>query len=89
MDLDPILSGLGGTPLSKTPAAPGPAAEAARGFVEMLNEAEAQATAGVAGGADPHALVTALAESKLAVDTMVTIRDRVVEAYQEIMRMPV
>jgi flagellar hook-basal body complex protein FliE len=33
--------------------------------------------------------MTAIAESKLAVDTVVTVRDRVVEAYQEILRMPV
>ena len=41
------------------------------------------------GGADPHALVQALAETQLAVETAVTVRDRVVEAYQEILRMPV
>ena len=89
MDLNPILTGLGGTPLSRPQAAPGAAADAARGFVQTLRDAETQATAGVTGGADPHALVTALAESKLAVETVVAIRDRVVEAYQEILRMPV
>jgi flagellar hook-basal body complex protein FliE len=41
------------------------------------------------GGADPHALVEALAASEMAVDTVVTVRDKVVEAYQEILRMPV
>jgi flagellar hook-basal body complex protein FliE len=39
--------------------------------------------------ADPHALVAALASSQTAVETVVTVRDRVVEAYQEILRMPV
>ena len=48
-----------------------------------------QAEAAVTGSADPHALVTALAEGQMAVDTVVTIRDKVVEAYQEILRMPV
>ncbi|MCK0168263.1 flagellar hook-basal body complex protein FliE [Jannaschia sp. S6380] len=67
----------------------GPTAEAASGFVETLRQAERQAEAAVTGGADPHALVTALAEGQLAIDTVVTIRDRVVEAYQEILRMPV
>ena len=43
----------------------------------------------MAGKADPQALVQALAESQLAVETAVTVRDRVVEAYQEILRMPV
>ena len=39
--------------------------------------------------ADPHALVESLANTQLAVETAVTVRDRVVEAYQEILRMPV
>jgi flagellar hook-basal body complex protein FliE len=34
-------------------------------------------------------MVMALAQTELAVETAVTIRDRVVEAYQEILRMPV
>ena len=41
------------------------------------------------GGADPHALVQALASSQLAVETVATVRDKVVEAYQEILRMPI
>ncbi len=85
MDLNPILTGLGGTPAPKA----NPAAEAAAGFADALRQAEMQAEAAVTSGADPHALVTAMAEGKLAIDTVVTIRDRVVEAYQEILRMPV
>jgi flagellar hook-basal body complex protein FliE len=41
------------------------------------------------GGADPHSLVEALAQSELAIETAVSVRDKVVEAYQEILRMPV
>jgi len=41
------------------------------------------------GGADANSLVTALAQTELAVETAVTVRDKVVEAYQEILRMPV
>ena len=36
-----------------------------------------------------HSLVEALATSELAVETAVTLRNKVVEAYQEILRMPV
>ena len=50
---------------------------------------EAVARQAMTTGADPHALVTALAQTELAVETAVTVRDRVVEAYQEILRMPV
>ena len=35
------------------------------------------------------ALVQALAQSELAVETVVALRNKVVEAYQEILRMPV
>ena len=47
------------------------------------------AKAAMTGDADPHALVQALAQTELAVETAVTIRNKVVEAYQEILRMPV
>jgi flagellar hook-basal body complex protein FliE len=50
---------------------------------------EETAKAAMTGGADPHSLVQALASSELAVETAVTLRDKVVEAYQEILRMPV
>jgi len=61
----------------------------ARDFAATLRESEEQATSAMAGEADPHALVQALAQTELAVETAVTVRDRVVEAYQQILRMPV
>ena len=61
----------------------------ASSFAETLKAGEATAIAAMTGGADPHALVQALAASELAVETAVTLRDKVVEAYQEILRMPV
>ncbi len=63
--------------------------QAAAGFVETLKHSEQTALSAMAGGADPHALVQALAQTELAVETAVTVRDKVVEAYQEILRMPV
>ncbi len=64
-------------------------AQAASGLSETIHRGEATAQAAMVDGADPHALVQALAETELAVETAVTMRDRVVEAYQEILRMPV
>jgi flagellar hook-basal body complex protein FliE len=58
-------------------------------FAATLRAGEETAKAAIAGKADPHALVQALAQTELAVETAVTVRDRVVEAYQEILRMPV
>ncbi|NJS39088.1 MAG: flagellar hook-basal body complex protein FliE [Rhodobacteraceae bacterium] len=82
---------------ARTAAAPQPkAAGAAEGFAKLagnfmgaLQDHEATARAAMTGGADPHALVQALASSQMAVETVATVRDRVVEAYQEILRMPV
>lgn len=81
---------------NKTATAPDPSAtgaspveRAAKSFVSTLQESESTAMAAMSGGADPHALVQALAQTELAVQTAVTVRDKVVEAYQEILRMPV
>jgi flagellar hook-basal body complex protein FliE len=64
-------------------------AGAARSFVETLGTAEATARDAMLGKADPHALVEALAQTELAIETAVALRNKVVEAYQEILRMPV
>ncbi|MBK5928484.1 flagellar hook-basal body complex protein FliE [Rhodobaculum claviforme] len=64
-------------------------AKAATSFAETLQRGEETARAAVTGGADAHSLVQALSATQLAVETVVTVRDRVVEAYQEILRMPV
>jgi flagellar hook-basal body complex protein FliE len=62
---------------------------AATDFMATLRAGEETVKAGLAGRADPQAVVEALAATELAVQTAVAVRDRVVEAYQEILRMPV
>lgn len=62
---------------------------AAKDFVSTLQQSESTAMSAMTTGADPHTLVQALAQTELAVQTAVTVRDKVVEAYQEILRMPV
>jgi flagellar hook-basal body complex protein FliE len=64
-------------------------AKFAQSFADTLAKGEQTAKAAMTGGADPHSLVEALAKSRQAVETVATVRDRVVEAYQEILRMPV
>ena len=63
--------------------------QAGREFVQVLQQGEETARAAMLGRADPHALVQALAQTERAVETAVVLRDKVVEAYQEILRMPV
>jgi flagellar hook-basal body complex protein FliE len=71
------------------PQAGGAATRAFADFAATLADTEATAKAAMIGDADPHALVTALAQTELVVETAVTVRNKVVEAYQELLRMPV
>ncbi|WP_101067145.1 flagellar hook-basal body complex protein FliE [Roseovarius salinarum] len=61
----------------------------AKDFAATLRNGEETAQAAMTGSVDPHALVQALAQTELAVETAVTVRDKVVKAYQDILRMPV
>ena len=58
-------------------------------FADTLRHSEQMAQSAMVGQADPHALVQALAQTELAVETAVVVRNKVVEAYQEVLRMPV
>jgi len=56
---------------------------------ETGKTAEVQGQKVAEGNADVLDLVTAVAESELAVETLVTVRDRVISAYQDILNMPI
>lgn len=59
------------------------------GVSQAGRKAESQAMAAVSGKADIVDVVTAVAESEAALETLVAVRDRVIAAYEEIMRMPI
>jgi flagellar hook-basal body complex protein FliE len=59
------------------------------GFREAVEAAETAALETAVQGADPHAMVDAMAKAEIALSSAVTIRDKVVEAYNELLRMPV
>jgi len=64
--------------------------DALSGVVAAGRAADTQATAAVAGeAANITDVVTAIAQAELALQTTVAVRDRVVQAYQDIMRMPI
>lgn len=59
---------------------------------EMVNDARGADLAtlnALQGQGDMAGLVTAIAESEVAMETLVTLRDRVISAYEQIMRMPI
>ena len=82
-------AGSGETGARRATSSDGAFASAAASFAETLRSAEQTAKDAMIGKADPHALVEALSQTELAVEAAVAVRDRVVEAYQEILRMPV
>jgi flagellar hook-basal body complex protein FliE len=59
------------------------------GVIATGQSAEAQSMQAIAGGGNMTDLVTAVSKAELALQTTTAIRDRVVQAYQDIMRMPI
>jgi flagellar hook-basal body complex protein FliE len=57
--------------------------------VEAGHTSDRQAQAMVAGKANLVDVVTAVAETEVAVEALVSVRDKVIQAYEEIMRMPI
>jgi flagellar hook-basal body complex protein FliE len=57
--------------------------------VEAGRKSDAQTQALAAGKANMVDVVTAVAETEVAVDALVSVRDKVIQAYEEIMRMPI
>lgn len=58
-------------------------------FSEVFKTVEQSVQGFATGKADAHSVVEAMANAELALETAVTVRNRVVEAYQELLRMPV
>lgn len=59
------------------------------GLLDQGQAFEAQGIDLVQGRADVVDVVTAVAETEVLLETVVTVRDRVIQAYQEILRMPI
>jgi flagellar hook-basal body complex protein FliE len=94
---------ISGVPASVPAAAPasGPAAPAGKGFGEAISDmlkdvshaefnADALATDVALGGeTSVHELMVAMTKASLSVDLLVQVRNRALEAYQEVMRMQI
>ncbi|WP_114861980.1 flagellar hook-basal body complex protein FliE [Azospirillum brasilense] len=57
--------------------------------VETLNEGERMSVSAVAGKAGTHEVVRSVLAAEMTVQTVVSIRDRMVQAYQDVMRMAI
>ncbi len=87
--LNPAQTATAPKPATGPEASKNPIAEGVSDFKAAFETAEKAAMQTAISGADPHAMVEALANAEMVLDTAVTIRDKVVEAYQELLRMPV
>ncbi len=57
--------------------------------VKINQQSENISIAAVAGQADLNEVVTAISEAELTLRTVVSVRDKVIEAYKDILRMPI
>jgi flagellar hook-basal body complex protein FliE len=63
--------------------------DAVDGVIAAGHKSDVQANAVAMGKANMIDVVTAVAESETAVQAMVSVRDKVIAAYEEILRMPI
>lgn len=86
------------TPLSKSPETrvepKGPdfgsvLRDTAEDAIEQLRQSEDQTIQAAAGGADINQVVMAVAKADMTLQTVVAVRDRVIQAYQDVLRMPI
>ena len=59
------------------------------GAVAVGREADVSAANAVVNGGDVTHVVTAISKAQLALQEIVTVRDKVVQAYQDVMRMSI
>ena len=62
---------------------------AASDTMDTLQKGEAASAAAVAGDGNLTEVVTAVSNAEAALQTVVAVRDRVIQAYQDILRMPI
>ena len=63
--------------------------EAIGSVAEMGRKSDAQMRAAANGKANIVDVVTAVSETEVAIDAVVAVRDRVIAAYEDIMKMPI
>ncbi len=68
---------------------PGMVTDVVSQFANQAKSADTQTQAMAAGKADLVDVVTAVAETQVALETLVSVRDQVISAYEKIMQMPI
>jgi flagellar hook-basal body complex protein FliE len=63
--------------------------QAAETALQTMHQAESITANGIAGQADTQAVVQALSNAELTMQTVVTVRDKILGAYNDIMHMSI
>jgi flagellar hook-basal body complex protein FliE len=63
--------------------------QAAQGTIDSLKQGEAATMQAIAGKADIGQVVTAVSNAEVTLQTAVAVRDKVIQAYLDIIRMPI
>jgi len=63
--------------------------EAIGAVEQMGKKSDAQAAAAANGKANMVNVVTAVSETEVAIDAVVAVRDKIIAAYEDIMKMPI
>ena len=63
--------------------------DAVNALAKSTHNSDVQTQAAANGKANMVDVVTAVAESEVAIDALVSVRDKVISAYEEIMKMPI
>ncbi len=63
--------------------------QAASSVMDTLGKSEAASLQAVTGKADLTAVTEAVTNAQVALQTVVAVRDRVISAYQDILKMPI
>ncbi|MEQ8587400.1 MAG: flagellar hook-basal body complex protein FliE [Thalassobaculaceae bacterium] len=92
-DITPPVPGMGGAAAGASPVSGKDFAsyveDAAKASVDTMYQGETLSKAGIAGTADLTEVVAAVNDAELTLQTVTSLRDKLVSAYQEIIRMPI
>ncbi|MFO1071755.1 MAG: flagellar hook-basal body complex protein FliE [Geminicoccaceae bacterium] len=89
LDAEPAAATGVGTPAAAAPQFASLLRDELQGTADKLKAGEDQAVQALSGKASLQQVVEAVTEAELSLQKMTAIRDRVISAYQEIMRMPI
>jgi flagellar hook-basal body complex protein FliE len=85
----PTLGPTGGTPVGGGTSFANTLGGVLQGWIDTGHQAESAAAQALRGDGSLTEVVTALSQAQLSLETATAIRDRAVQAYQDILKMPI